>query len=215
MDKYENLDEENLFNEYHFGTHYSSSAIIFNFLVRVRPYSIGAMVLQSGKFDVADRLFYSYWGSWNNATTSPTDVRELIPEIYTLPEMFINKNNYDYGMTQDKVAIDNVQLPNWAGRNPYLFVAELRARLESAHVSERINQWIDLIYGYKQRGKDAVENLNIFYPLTYENCIDLSQVDDPNELESFETQIAHFGQNPSQIIGNNPHPKRLAAKAHW
>ena len=57
--------------------------------------------------------------------------------------------------------------------------------------------------------------MNIFYPLTYENSIDLSKVTDPEEKESFETQIAHFGQNPAQVIGNNPHPKRLAIKAIW
>lgn len=37
------------------------------------------MTLQSGKFDCADRIFGSYVGSWNNATNSPTDIRELIP----------------------------------------------------------------------------------------------------------------------------------------
>ena len=63
---------------------------------------------------MADRLFYSYIGSWNNAINSPTDLRELIPEIYTLPELFINRNNYDYGLTQDKIPIDNVILPSWA-----------------------------------------------------------------------------------------------------
>lgn len=70
--------------------------------------------------------------------------------------MFINKNNYSYGLTQDKVEVDNVILPKWAGNNPFLFVAELRKQLESRYVSESINHWIDLIYGYKQRGKDAV-----------------------------------------------------------
>jgi hypothetical protein len=75
IEKYSNKNEEELFDEYHFGTHYSSSAIIFNFLIRIRPYSIGAITLQSGHFDVADRIFYSFWGSWNNATTSPTDLR--------------------------------------------------------------------------------------------------------------------------------------------
>jgi hypothetical protein len=54
--------------------------------------------------------------------------------------------------------------------------------------------------------------MNIFYPLTYENCIDLDKVDDPEERLSFETQIAHFGQNPAQIIGNNPHPNRKKVK---
>ena len=86
----------------------------------------------------------------------------------------------------------------------------LRKQLEARRVSERINQWIDLIYGYKQRGKDAIEHMNIFYPLTYENCIDLDKVTEADERESFETQIAHFGQNPAQIIGNNPHPTRRA-----
>ena len=70
--------------------------------------------------------------------------------------MFINKNNYSYGLTQDKVEVDNVILPKWADNNPFLFVAELRKQLESRYVSESINHWIDLIYGYKQRGKDAV-----------------------------------------------------------
>jgi hypothetical protein len=57
--------------------------------------------------------------------------------------------------------------------------------------------------------------MNIFYPLTYENCLDLDLVTEPDEKESFETQIAHFGQNPSQIIGNSPHPQRRAIKAAW
>jgi len=70
--------------------------------------------------------------------------------------MFINKNNYYYGLTQDKEEVDNAALPLWANENPYLFAAELRKQLESRYVSENINHWIDLIYGYKQRGKDAI-----------------------------------------------------------
>jgi len=81
--------------------------------------------------------------------------------------MFINKNNYNYGVTQEKVVVDNVILPSWSKNNPYEFVAKLRRKLESRWVSENINNWIDLIYGYKQRGKDAIEHMNIFYPLTY------------------------------------------------
>lgn len=99
--------------------------------------------------------------------------------------MFVNINNYEYGLTQDKVNVDNVFLPNWAKQNPYLFVATLRKKLESRYVSDTINSWIDLIYGYKQRGKDAIENVNIFYPLTYENCIDLDKVTAAEERISF------------------------------
>jgi len=39
-------------------------------------------VLQSGKFDAPDRLFNSLKDSWESATTSTTDVKELIPEFF-------------------------------------------------------------------------------------------------------------------------------------
>lgn len=44
--------------------------------------------------------------------------------------------------------------------------------LESDYVSTHINNWIDLIFGYKQKGEEAVKALNTFYYLTYENAID-------------------------------------------
>ena len=37
--------------------------------------------------------------------TSPTDVRELIPELYFLPEMFLNMNNFPFGTLQDGQAV--------------------------------------------------------------------------------------------------------------
>jgi hypothetical protein len=70
-----------------------------------------------------------------------------------LPELFINVNNYDFGRTQNKERIDNVVLPKWANANPYYFVAMLRKAVESEYVSKTMSGWIDLIYGFKQRGK--------------------------------------------------------------
>jgi hypothetical protein len=49
--------------------------------------------------------------------------------------MFINLNNYEYGLTQDKVNVDNVILPVWAQNDPYRFVSTLRRKLESRYVS--------------------------------------------------------------------------------
>lgn len=132
--------------------------------------------MQSGKFDVADRVFSSYQESWSNATNSPSDVRELIPEFYILPEMFLNLNNFDFGLTQDGERIDNVELPVWAHGNPYRFVTIMRKALESDVVSRSLSLWVDLIFGCKQRGKEAVESMNIFYPFTYEDSIDLDAV---------------------------------------
>lgn len=90
---------------------------------------MGAVTLQSGKFDCADRVFSSYIGSWLNATSSPTDIRELIPEVYLLPEMMVNINNYDFGLTQLKERICNVELPKWSKGNPYVFCKNLRKAL--------------------------------------------------------------------------------------
>jgi len=35
-------------------------------------------------------------------------------------------------------------------------------------VSAHLHEWIDLIFGFKQRGPEAVEALNVFYYCTYE-----------------------------------------------
>ena len=47
--------------------------------------------LQSGKFDHPNRLFHSIAQSWRNCQRDTSDVKELIPEFFYLPEMFANK----------------------------------------------------------------------------------------------------------------------------
>lgn len=41
--------------------------------------------------------------------------------------------------------------------SPELFVQLNREALESEYVSDHIHEWIDLIFGYKQRGRPAIE----------------------------------------------------------
>ena len=47
--------------------------------------------------------------------------------------------------------VDDVELPPWAS-TPHEFVRVNRQALESEFVSCQIHQWIDLIFGYKQKG---------------------------------------------------------------
>jgi hypothetical protein len=50
--------------------------------------------------------------------------------------------------------VDNVKLPDWAD-NAYEYILRHRAALESSDVSNSIQNWIDLIFGYKQKGELA------------------------------------------------------------
>ena len=91
--------------------------------------------------------------------------------------MFVNINKLDFGKTQDNQSVDNVMLPPWAS-SPEEFVRLSREALESEYVSANLHQWIDLIFGYKQRGPAAVSANNVFYYLTYYGAIDIDSIDD-------------------------------------
>lgn len=88
------------------------------------------------------------------------------------------------------------------------------------------------MFGYKQRGKPAVEvkafshtlcqhlrllicligytgvqAANIFYYLTYEGAVNLDNMEDDLQRSAIEDQIANFGQTPIQIF-KKKHPRR-------
>lgn len=71
--------------------------------------------------------------------------------------------------------MEDVRLPPWA-KDAFEFVRIHRLALESEHVSKHLHRWIDLIFGYQQRGDEAVKAANVFYYLTYEGAVDLSLV---------------------------------------
>ncbi len=97
----------------------------------------------------------------------------MIPEFFCLPEMFVNMNTYKLGRLDPEgngktgpspspgsagsagvgvgPEVGDVELPPWAS-SPTEFVRVNRQALESEFVSCQIHQWIDLIFGYKQRG---------------------------------------------------------------
>jgi hypothetical protein len=56
------------------------------YLLRLEPFTSYATALQGGRLDHADRLFHSVPETWNNCLTNPSDLKELTPEFYYLPE---------------------------------------------------------------------------------------------------------------------------------
>ncbi|XP_057613300.1 lipopolysaccharide-responsive and beige-like anchor protein isoform X1 [Chionomys nivalis] len=201
--------EDDQVPKFHYGTHYSTASFVLAWLLRIEPFTTYFLNLQGGKFDHADRTFSSVSRAWRNSQRDTSDIKELIPEFYYLPEMFVNFNNYNLGVMDDGTVVSDVELPPWA-KSSEEFVRINRLALESEFVSCQLHQWIDLIFGYKQQGPEAVRALNVFYYLTYEGAVSLNSITDPVLREAIEAQIRSFGQTPSQLL-IEPHPPRGSA----
>ncbi|KAK1300212.1 hypothetical protein QJS10_CPB13g00240 [Acorus calamus] len=191
---------------------YSSEKLDFNKSSTFRDLSkpVGALDIkrfEGGKFDHADRLFQSIEGTYRNCLSNTSDVKELIPEFFYMPEFLTNSNSYHLGVKQDGEPLGDVSLPPWAKGSLEEFIYKNREALESEYVSSNLHHWIDLVFGYKQRGKPAVEAANIFYYLTYEGAVDMDAMEDESQRLAIEDQIANFGQTPIQIF-RKKHPRR-------
>ena len=197
------------------------------------------LCLQNGKFDTPDRMFLSISKTYQSCLENPTDVKELIPEFFIgNGDFLLNKQRLELGQSQQGHWIDHVELPKWC-KSPSDFINFHRMALESTYVSQNLHHWIDLIFGYSQRGANAEQCDNLFYHLTYENEVDLavkrlrkqyklknnngsnsnsnsnssSSRDhsmDIRDRTALETQICEFGQCPSQLF-TIPH----VAKKIW
>jgi len=131
---------------------------------------------------------------------SMTDVKELIPEFFYLPEFLVNREGnhltfffytflllfvptcichhyifastgFDFGVRQNGERVNHVNLPPWARNDPRLFILIHRQALESDNVSQTLCQWIDLVFGLKQKGKAAVQAINVFHPAVSRCCL--------------------------------------------
>ncbi|XP_054831083.1 lysosomal-trafficking regulator [Eublepharis macularius] len=185
---------------YHYGSHYSNSGTVLHFLVRMPPFTKMFLAYQDQSFDIPDRTFHSTNTTWRlSSYESMTDVKELIPEFFYLPEFLVNREGFDFGVRQNGERVNHVNLPPWARNDPRLFILIHRQALESDHVSQTICNWIDLVFGYKQKGKASVQAINVFHPATYFG-MDVSAVEDPVQRRALETMIKTYGQTPRQLF---------------
>uniref|UniRef100_A0AAZ3PSS1 Neurobeachin-like protein 2 n=1 Tax=Oncorhynchus tshawytscha TaxID=74940 RepID=A0AAZ3PSS1_ONCTS len=211
-EKYESFeDSTGTIDKFHYGTHYSNAAGVMHYMIRMEPFTTLHIQLQSGRFDCADRQFHSVAAAWQARMESPADVKELIPEFFYFPEFLQNINGFDLGslqMTQNNVT--DVLLPPWALSRED-FIRKHRKALECEHVSSHLHEWIDLIFGCKQRGEEAVEALNVFYYCTYEGAVDLDAIANETERKALEGIISNFGQTPCQLL-KEPHPPRMSSE---
>lgn len=157
--RYEEMSEP----RFMYGSHYSTPGFILFYLVRLYPHYM--LCLQNGRFDHPDRMFNSCQHLCKNILADMSDFKELIPEFFDVDAggaFLVNSLGINYGYRHNGVKVGDVELPAWA-ESPKHFVQTLRNALESDIVSETLHSWIDLIFGYKQRGEEAVKAKNCMF----------------------------------------------------
>lgn len=71
---------------------------------------------------------------------------------------------FEFGKRQTGELVNDIVLPPWCNGNPRQFVLIHRQALESEYVRENISSWLDLVFGVKQGGEEAVKAINVFHP---------------------------------------------------
>ena len=215
IENWNSMPDEPMSTSGRYTTHYSNSLYVSYYLMRIFPFSNIRIELQGSKFDDPNRLLVDFGTSFNCALTQKTDVRELIPEVFCFPEMFLNVNNLNMGeytgslINKDIDAkelkselVNDVRLPPWSLNNAYNFIRLHREFLESPKVSQTINEWFNLIFGYKQKGEAAKGINNLFLEHTYDNYeekYDKSSI----EQKISASRMIEFGVTPNQIFRTN------------
>lgn len=124
-----------------------------------------------------------------------------------------NIQNLNFGKTQTNYIVNHVILPKWA-KSSRDFIRIMRCALESDYVSQNLHNWIDLIFGYKQNGDEAIKADNLFHCMTYETYLDeLKTISKGNtsEEKGHIQQLQGFGQTPKQLF-KKPHSSKRALK---
>ena len=164
-----NLEE--MGESYHSGVFYSTYAFVSYFLIRQHPYTEIHLEIQGGEFDNGDRLFIGK----KELSTLEEKYQELIPALYTLPELYINTNNYLIGKFHKLINGEYVEeyvndfiLPKWAMNDQRKLILYFKKLFESKNISQNLHSWIDLIFGYKMQGLDAIKVYNTYRKACYE-----------------------------------------------
>ena len=197
----------------HFNNHYSTSAYVIYYLVRLIPYTYLLIDFQSGKFDVAERIFSNY-NNYYTALITSSENREMIPEFFHNYEFCLNLNYNNIG----KMQIDNVLINNF-NSNKYKtsieFIINHRKYLDN---NVNIAPWINNIFGYNQVN-ESKDLMNIFPLYTYEQFTDpdgeLYQIKEMfKNNENYYIEVYNNMKNKLAILDLGITPVQIFKTAH-
>jgi len=182
-----------------FNIHYSNPTFTGNYLIRVFPYSLTAIELQRDGFDSPNRQFYCIQKSLENTLSQKSDLREFIPELYYLPDLFFNKNQLKLGILSTGEEINNIYIKekNEEDLVKYNYLKELKNYFMNDK-ELKLNNWIDLIFGINQdkckdMGREYYSKDKIINLVKKQQLKEIGN--NPLSLELFE-----FGVQPLKIL---------------
>ena len=181
-----------------FEIHYSNPIYTSNYLIRIFPYSLTCIEFQGDGFDSPNRLLYSIQKSLENTLTQKSDLREFIPEMYSFPDLFFNKNEIKLGTLTNGEEIDNIIIedsdePDFA---KYKYLEECKNYFLGDENLE-LNSWIDLIFGINQE-KNKEDGRNYYSKEKYINLNVKKQKDEISKEMNLE--VVEFGVQPIKIF---------------
>jgi hypothetical protein len=162
-------------------------------------------------------MFHSVEHCFASVLTNHADVKELIPEFYDTEgsagcDFLLNARNLDLGITQNGERLHDVVFPPWA-RSARDFIRKNRKALECDYISQKLPEWVDLIFGVKSRGKEAQRANNLFHNMAYLGPSDLRHMKTAEERAQAELQATEFGIVPDQLFSAT-HPQKLSLDVH-
>jgi WD40 repeat protein len=101
------------------------------------------------------------------------------------------------GSLENGQKVNDITVP--CRNNPYEFVETMKSILESDEVSNTIQNWIDLIFGSKSKGKEAENAKNLFTEESYQESLDINKVQDKEAT----LRKVEFGLIPSQVMSKD------------
>ena len=203
---------------YH-SNHYSTAAYIYFYLMRINPFSNNMIKFQSNNFDVPDRQFRSI--KWTiELCEKYNNNRELIPEIFEIPEIYYNINYNDFGIPKENMRIHNIVLEPYA-KNGIEYCYTLKNKINyDLNLNSNITQWFDFIFGVNQWSDNPKDNaFRLFSEKSYAQNVNIKKsileykkqkLNDNTIFEKIKDIILYsvnFGQCPSQIL-SELHPKK-------
>ena len=169
--------------------------------------------MQGKYFDAPARLFFSVKNASKNTFTQKSDNREYIPELYYLPDLFMNRNEFFFGF-KEKELISNCYINSSKEDyyKKYEFLANIKNELEFNNLN--INKWIDLFFGVNQQsGKyeinGHIKNVN-YYPEHMKR--DYFQKNNIKSVDIIDFMKLDFGMLPYQIY--NEESKSIKNKSN-